>query len=109
MGKHFTVQDGNLFIFTTGGDTLLDVTRFPHGLNLFEADAAWRISPWAAVSENVYYKSVERARIILQLNGYSEVHIPSKVLEKYFTDGVEAWVESVLRRETVLSVEAEDG
>jgi hypothetical protein len=56
---------------------------------LFEADSAWRISPWIAVVENILHKATEMAQIILQLNDYEELSAPSGVLEHYFLDGDE--------------------
>ena len=89
MGRHYNVTGGNLYIFTTGMDRLLDLGVFPRELNLFEADSAWRISPWIAVVENVLQKAAEKAQIILQLNDYVRINVPARVLEHYFLDGDE--------------------
>ena len=89
MGRHYSVSGGNLYIFTTGQDRLLDLGVFPAELNLFEADSAWRISPWIAVVENVLQKAAEMAQIILQLNDYEKISLPTNILEHYFLDGDE--------------------
>jgi hypothetical protein len=89
MGRHYSLKEGNLYIFTTGQDRLLDLGVFPKELNLFEAESDWRISPWIAVVENVLQKSAEMAQIILQLNDYEKIDVPSRYLDNYFVDGNE--------------------
>ena len=89
MGKHYSVTEGNLYIFTTGSDRLLNLGVFPSELNLFESESAWRISPWLAVVEGVLQKAAEMAQIILQLNEYEKINLPVKILEHYFLDGDE--------------------
>ncbi len=105
MGRHFCVEGGNMYIYTTGGEFLLDLGVFPRELNLFEAEVAWRISPWLAVVEDVLQRTVDRASIILQLNEYSYQQLPFEVLEDYFRDGEETKVLAVLAAETPLVVE----
>ena len=96
MGRHYQVADGCLYIFTTGGEELLDLNSFPQELNLFEAESSWRISPRLAVVEDVLQRTAERAGIILQLNDYYHVEVPVVVLEGYFLDGDEtALVEAI--------------
>ena len=96
MGKHYHVAGGCLYIFTTGGETLLDLKVFPSELNLFEAESSWRISPRLAVVEDVLHQTAERAGIILQLNDYNHAEVPVDILESYFLDGDEtALVEAI--------------
>ena len=45
MGRHYNLAGGNLYIFTTEQDRLLDLGVFPSELNLFEAESSLRISP----------------------------------------------------------------
>ena len=89
MGRHYSVAGGNLYIYTTGRDRLLDLGVFPKELNLFEAESAWRISPWIAVVEDVLQRASEMAQIILQLNDYERINLPPQTLEHYFLDGDE--------------------
>ena len=103
MGRHYSVSGGNLYIFTTGQDRLLDLGVFPAELKLFEADSAWRISPWIAVVENVLQKAAEMAQIILQLNDYEKINLPSRILDHYFLDGDEYSLLETIRE---ISVEA---
>ncbi|MCK4703657.1 hypothetical protein KAT55_09875 [Candidatus Bathyarchaeota archaeon] len=89
MGRHFSVEDGNLYIFTTMGDVMLNLNAFPGELNLFEAESSWRISPWVAVVEDVLHRQLENAQIILQLHGYDRVNAQKEALEAYFLEGDE--------------------
>jgi hypothetical protein len=90
MGKHFSYDNGCLYIFTTGGEGLLNLNIFPKELNLFEVKSTWRIAPWAAVVEDVPQHRLEDAQIILQLNGYEKVNVSGGILDSYFLDGQEA-------------------
>jgi len=83
------VEDGNLYIFTTMGDVMLNLNAFPGELNLFEAESSWRISPWVAVVEDVLHRQLENAQIILQLHGYGRVNAQKEALEAYFLEGDE--------------------
>lgn len=89
MGKHFAVDGGNLYVFTTGKDVLLNLNSFPRGLDLFGADTAWRVSPWVAVVEDVLQRQLESAQIVLRLHGYEKTSLPREALEAYFLDGNE--------------------
>jgi hypothetical protein len=89
MGKHFSYDNGSLYIFTTGGEGLLDLNLFPKDLNLFEVKSTWRIAPWEAVIEDVSQNRLEDAQIILRLNGYEKVNVSSRLLDSYFLDGQE--------------------
>jgi hypothetical protein len=101
MGRHYSMTGGNLYIFTTGQDRLLDLGVFPRELNLFEADSAWRISPWAAVVEEILQKAAEMAQIILNLNDYEKINVPVKTLEHYFLDGDEHSLLETMRESVV--------
>jgi len=89
LGSYFSVEDGNLYIFTTMGDPMLNLNAFPVELNLFEAESSWRISPWVAVVEDVLQRQLEKAQIILRLQGYERVEVPERTLEAYFLEGDE--------------------
>ena len=113
MGRHYNLEGGNLYIFTTEQDRLLDLGVFPSELNLFEADSSWRISPWVAVVENVLQRAAEMAQIILQLNDYMKTNVPLRALEHYFLDGDEYSLLEVMREieleALVASGDASDG
>jgi len=92
MGKYYSLENGNLYIFTTGVDSLLDLFAFPRELNLFEANSAWRIPPRGAVVENILHWNAEKAKIILSLHDYEEVTVESERIESYFLDADEGGI-----------------
>jgi hypothetical protein len=108
LGRHYCVTGECLYIFTTGGEALLDLRAFPPELNLFEAESSWRISPRLAVVDDVPHRTVERAGIILQLNDYRHADVPLDILRGYFLDGDEtALVEAIeVKAETQLVAKA---
>jgi hypothetical protein len=83
------VEDGNLYVFTTMGEQMLNLNAFPPELNLFEAESSWRISPWVAVVEDMLQRPLEKAQIILRLHGYERVDAQKEALEAYFVGGDE--------------------
>jgi hypothetical protein len=89
MGKYYSLENGNLYIFTTGTDLLLDLFAFPRELNLFEANSAWRISPRVAVVEDILHRTAEKAKIVLSLHEYEEITVESERIESYFLDAYE--------------------
>jgi hypothetical protein len=96
LGKHFAVEGGNLYIFTTGTDVMLNLNSFPSELDMFEADTSWRVSPWVAVVEDVLHRQLERAQIVLRLHGYERASLPKGALESYFVDGRESIIIEML-------------
>ena len=103
MGKHFAVDGGNLYVFTTGKDVLINLNSFPRGLGLFGADMGWRVSPWVAVVEDVLQRQLENAQVVLRLHGYEKTSLPREALEAYFLDGHELRVvEKVVEMLTLL-------
>ena len=49
MGKYYSRIGGNLYIYVTRGDSLIDLKYFPNELNLFTAESAWRIKDKMAI------------------------------------------------------------
>jgi len=111
LGKHFAVEQGDLYIFTTGPDVMLGLGSFSGELGLFEAGTAWRVSSRVAVVEDVLHRQLESAQIVLRLHGYERASLPRSALESYFVDGREAAIiERILAgRMPVPVVSAEGG
>jgi hypothetical protein len=65
LGRYYSTQGSDLYIWVTGEDELIDLNVFPRGLNLFEADSAWRSSLRMAVSEGVAGEALGVAEMIL--------------------------------------------
>ncbi len=109
MSKHFSVEDGNLYIFTTMGEAMLNLNAFPAELNLFEAESSWRISPWIAVVEDVLQRQLERAQIILRLHGYERVDVRREALEAYFLEGDERRLIQTIKKAELMEVASIEG
>jgi len=89
LGRFYTTQGSDLYIWVTGEDELIDLNVFPRGLNLFEADSAWRSSPRMAVSEGVAGEALGVAEMILRYAEYGAVEADRDSLEEYFVRGDE--------------------
>lgn len=90
MTRYYSRQRGNLYIFITGEDEMIDLKLFPHELNLFESDLAWRINEKMAIVNDVEEKSLDLAEIILGLNGLTKVDLYERLLNGYFISGDES-------------------
>jgi len=90
LTRYYSRQRGNLYIFITGEDEMIDLKLFPHELNLFESDFAWRINEKMAIVNDVEQKSLDLAEIILGLNDFNRVDIDERLLNEYFISGDES-------------------
>ncbi|MBA7468338.1 hypothetical protein GH157_01980 [archaeon] len=70
MGKYYSRIGGNLYIYVTRGDSLIDLKYFPNELNLFTAESAWRIKDKMAIVNDADEANVDKAEIILSLSCY---------------------------------------
>jgi hypothetical protein len=90
MGKYYSRQGRNLYIYLTEGDSVIDLDLFPEGLNLFNGNSAWRIKDKMAIVNDVDEADLDRAEIILSLNSYGRWDQPEELLELYYTLGDES-------------------
>lgn len=89
MGRFYSRQNGNLYIFVTGDDSMLDLKLFPSELNLFESESAWRAHDRVAIVNDVEAVLLDRAEVILNLNGFRRRDIEEELLESYYAQGDE--------------------
>jgi len=94
MGKYYSIKGGDIYVYVTGGDELLDLRVFPAEVGLFGRDVGWRASPLIAVSEGADGRSLELAEVFLRLEGYGPRELGREVLEGYFLGGDEAVLEA---------------
>jgi len=80
----------------TGEDELIDLNVFPSGLNIFEADSAWRSSQRMAISEGVGGEALGVAEMILRYADYGAVEADRDSLEDYFVKGDERLIRVVV-------------
>lgn len=96
MGRYYSTQGSDLYIWVTGEDELIDLNVFPPGLNIFEADSAWRSSQRMAVSEGVGREALGVAEMILRYADYGAVEADRDSLEDYFVQGDEKLIRVVI-------------
>lgn len=84
MGKYYSRIGGNLYIYVTRGDSLIDLKYFPNELNLFTAESAWRIKDKMAIVNDADDANVDKAEIILSLNSYKKWDHSAEILEQYY-------------------------
>jgi len=84
LGKYYSRIGGNLYIYVTRGDSLIDLKYFPNELNLFTAESAWRIKDKMAIVNDADDANVDKAEIILSLNSYKRWDHSAEILEQYY-------------------------
>ena len=84
MGKYYSRIGGNLYIYVTRGDSLIDLKYFPNELNLFTAESAWRIRGKMAIVNDADDANIDKAEIILSLNSYKRWDHSAEILEQYY-------------------------
>jgi len=95
LGRYYSRHDGNLYIYVTGRDELIDLKLFPPELNLFESESAWRINNRIAIVKEADEASLEQAEIILGMNGFGRRDYEEDLLENYYTSGDETLLLSI--------------
>ena len=85
MGKYYTRRGNNLYIFVTGDDEMIDLKVFPPELNLFGAESDWRVNDRVAIIRGAKEENLDKAEIILELNGFTKRDLDEELLERYFT------------------------
>jgi hypothetical protein len=84
VGKYYSRIGGNLYIYVTRDDFLIDLKYFPNELNLFTAESAWRIKDKMAIVNDAEDANVDKAEIILSLNSYKRWDHSAEILEQYY-------------------------
>jgi hypothetical protein len=87
MARYYSIQGNNLYVYATMGDSLIDLNTIPEGLGLFSAEVPWRLTPWAAVTEEAPEEGLRVAEILLRAEGYKRSTIDKGVLDEYFLIG----------------------
>jgi hypothetical protein len=87
MARYYSIQGNNLYMYTTMGDDLIDLNSIPEGLGLFSAEVPWRLTPWAAVTEEAPEEGLRVAEILLKKEGFECSTIDRGTFEDYFLSG----------------------
>lgn len=96
MGRFYTRKRGNLYIYVTDLDEMIDPDAFPEELNLFGAESAWRLSSCIAICTELPDNVLDQAETILKIEGFRERNLEEGVLEEYFRSGDESLIEEGL-------------
>jgi len=103
MGRYYSRHDGDLYIYVTKNATMVDLSLFPPELELFDYAEPRSVNGKMAVVKGAAERNVDKAEIILSLNGFEKRDLPREILEQYYDSGDEA----VLDGEDQLKREAE--
>ena len=89
MGRYYSRHDGNLYIFVTKNDLMVDLSLFPPELELFDHAEPRRVNGKMAIVKGITESNVDKAEIILSLNGFKKKDLPKEILEQYYDSGDE--------------------
>jgi hypothetical protein len=92
LGRFYTRKKGNLYIYVTDKEELIEPNAFPEELNLFGAESAWRLSNWMAICKELQEEKLDQAERILKMNGFSPRNLEELILEEYFRSGDESLI-----------------
>jgi len=90
MGRYYSRHDGDLYIYVTKNATMVDLSLFPRELELFDYAEPRSVNGKIVVVKGAAERNVNKAEIILSLNGFKKRDIPREVLEQYYDYGDEA-------------------
>jgi len=90
MGRYYSRHDGDLYIYVTKNDPMVDLSLFPPELGLFDHAEPRRVNGKMAVVKGAAEINVDKAEIILSLNGFEKRDLPKEVLVQYYDSGDEA-------------------
>jgi hypothetical protein len=103
MGRYYSRHDGDLYIYVTKNDPMVDLSLFPRELELFDHAEPRRVNGKMTVVKGSAERNIDKAEIILSLNGFKKRDLPREILEQYYDSGDEA----VLDGEDQLKEDAE--
>jgi hypothetical protein len=86
-GKFYTRIGGDLYIYVKEKGDLIDLDLFQEEMGLFGQDLAWRMNSWMAIVKNAPQEKIDRAEIILGINGFQSWRQHPEKLEEYFVVG----------------------
>jgi len=108
LGKYYSRNDGNLYIYVTNGDSLIDLNYFPSNLNLFNAESAWRINDSMAIVNDADETNLDKAEIILSLNSYKRWNHTTETLEQYYISGDSEIFEEKIEVDEIIPILVKD-
>lgn len=93
MGRYYSRHGGELYIYVTRNDPMVDLSLFPPELGLFYRAEPGGANGKVAIVRGATGRDVDKAEIILSLNGFRKRDLPVENLERYRETGDEADLE----------------
>lgn len=114
MGRYYSRIDGDLYIYVTMNDPMVDLSLFPPELDLLDPAKPRRIKEKMAIITGAAEANADKAEIILSLNGFRKRDFERETLEHYYVHGDESvfegdypWEENAVLKEAEKTVERE--
>jgi hypothetical protein len=95
MGRYYSRIDGDLYIYVTKNDPMADLSLFPPELELFDPARPKKANEKMAIISGAAEANVEKAEIILSLNGFKKRDHSKEALEQYYDSGDDSILEGM--------------
>ena len=113
MGRYYSRIDGDLYIYVTMNDPMVDLSLFPPELDLLDPVKPRRIKEKMAIITGAAEANADKAEIILSLNGFKKRDYERETLEHYYVHGDESvfegdypWEEEAVPKEAEKTAES---
>jgi hypothetical protein len=90
MGRYYSRIDGDLYIYVTMNDPMVDLSLFPPELDLLDPAKPLKINEKMAIITGAAEANADKAEIILSLNGFKTRDYERETLEHYYIHGDES-------------------
>jgi hypothetical protein len=114
MGRYYSRIDGDLYIYVTMNDPMVDLSLFPPELDLLDPAKPRKIKEKMAIITGAAEANADKAEIILSLNGFRKRDYERETLEHYYVHGDESvfegdypWEEESVPKEAEKTAERE--
>ena len=113
MGRYYSRIDGDLYIYVTMNDPMVDLSLFPPELDLLDPVKPRKIKEKMAIITGAAEANADKAEIILSLNGFRKRDYERETLEHYYVFGDESvfegdypWEEKAVPKEAEKTAES---
>jgi hypothetical protein len=114
VGRYYSRIDGDLYIYVTMNDPMVDLSLFPPELDLLDPAKPRKIKEKMAIITGAAEANADKAEIILSLNGFKKRDYERETLEHYYIHGDESvfegdypWEENAVPKEAEKTAEVE--
>jgi len=114
VGRYYSRIGGDLYIYVTMNDPMVDLSLFPPELDILDHAKPRRIKEKMAIITEAAEANADKAEIILSLNGFRKRDFERETLEHYYVHGDESvfegdypWEEEAVPKEAEKTAERE--